>query len=127
MKRNVNSVVTVQHEKGNLWVYRLSGVIRKQDLKAAQASLWKQVGIGSKVRVLALLIDFAGWERNPAAWAEISETDLRGDDVERLAIVGDSQWETEALMFVGAGIRSTRIRFFPSGQESAARGWLETT
>lgn len=125
MKPDANSIVTVQHEGGDLWVYRLTGLVKKAELDAAQISLWQRAGQGTKIRQLVLLEDFQGWEKG-AAWGDLSLTVAHGDDIEKMAIVGDPRWETEVLMFVGAGVRRTLIQFFSSGREAEARRWLAT-
>lgn len=115
--------ITVNHEGGNLWVLRITGLLKKAELDAVQSSVWKQVSPGAKIRQLALLEDFQGWEKTEA-WSDMSFMVEHGDDIERMAIVGDPKWRDEALLFVGAGIRRTAIQFFPSAQEAQARAWL---
>jgi hypothetical protein len=33
--------------------------------------------------------------------------------------------EAQFLMFVGAGVRRAPVKFFPAGQETKARAWLD--
>jgi hypothetical protein len=115
----------ITNEGDNLWVMRVSGLLKKSEVDAAQKYLWSQVSPGTKVRQLVLLTNFAGWEKSEA-WNDMSNLENHGDDFERIAVVGDSKWETEGLMFLGAGLRKTDIRFFPPEGENAARAWLKS-
>jgi hypothetical protein len=115
----------ITNEDGNLWVLRVSGLLKKTDVDDAQEYLWSQVPAGTKIRQLVLLTNFAGWEKSEA-WNDMSTLENHGDDFERIAVVGDPKWETEGLMFLGAGLRKTEIRFFPPEGESTARAWLKS-
>ena len=61
------------------------------------------------------------------AGRELARPDVyvrHGDDIERIAIVGDETWRSEALMFVGADLRKADVRYFVTRDESAAVEWL---
>ena len=48
-----------------------------------------------------------------------------GNEIAKIAIVGEPRWEPEALAFAGAGFRRAPVKFFPSDQQARARAWLE--
>ena len=48
-----------------------------------------------------------------------------GNEIAKIAIVGDGRWEPEGLAFAGAGFRRAPVKFFPSDQQTEARAWLE--
>jgi len=114
---------TIQKE-GSTWLLRVSGVLKKAELDSAQATARQEIANAGKIKVLLMLEDFQGWERG-ADWGDMDFAATHGDSMARIAIVGDPKWETEALMFVGAGLRRTPVRFFPQGEAAQARVWLE--
>jgi hypothetical protein len=114
----------IQKETGNIWQFRVSGVLKKAELDAAQAEAREQIARTGKIKVLLLLEDFQGWEKG-ADWGDMTFTDTYGDQIERIAIVGDPKWETETLMFIGAGFRRTAVKFFAPGEATQARAWLK--
>ena len=46
--------------------------------------------------------------------------------IDRIAIVGDERWRSEALMFAGADLRRAPVEYFAgsSSEDGAARAWL---
>jgi hypothetical protein len=109
--------------EGNLRVLQISGVLRKAELDAAleaEARTWKPA---TRVKVLAILEDFKGWERG-ADWGDITFMVGHDDQIEKMVIVGDAKWESEALMFAGKGFRKAEVKFFPTNQVKLARAWL---
>jgi hypothetical protein len=79
---------------------------------------------GAKPRILAFLEkDFAGWEHG-ADWGDLDFLFSHSHEIEKIAIIGDPGWETEALAFAGAGFRRAPVKFFPSNPEIPARAWL---
>lgn len=47
-----------------------------------------------------------------------------GDQIEKIAIVGDEQWRDDAYAFTATGLRPTLIEFFAPSRLDAARAWL---
>jgi hypothetical protein len=113
----------VEREEGNVWRLRVSGVLRRSELDAAQAALRREIERTGAVNILVTLEGFRGWERG-ADWGDVSFATSHGDRIGRMAFAGDPRWETEALMFVGAGFRRTRVMFFPPENLAGARAWL---
>jgi hypothetical protein len=114
---------TIQQEEGELRMLRITGVLRKAELDRAleaEARKWKP---RTKVKVLAMLEDFKGWERG-ADWGDITFMVGHDDQIEKMAIVADPKWESEAMMFAGKGFRKAEVKFFPAGQIAVARAWL---
>ena len=114
---------TVQQEEGRTWQLRVSGLLTKNELDSVQTAARDEIQRGGKIKLLIVLDGFQGWEKG-AAWGDISFAAAYGDQIEKMAIVGEPRWETEALMFVGAGIRRTPVKFFVSEQAAQARMWL---
>lgn len=114
---------TVQSEANDISVQRISGILTLAEFKSGQENLAEGINAGAKPRVLAILENFQGWERG-VDWGDIDFVHSEGSRIAKIAIVGDSRWEAEALAFAGAGYRSAPVKFFPADQEAQARAWL---
>lgn len=115
--------VQLEYEPNNLFVLRCSGIAKRSEFAADQAALARAIDAGAQPRVLAILESFEGWEKG-ADWNDLDFQFSHGGEIAKIAIVGDSRWEPEALAFAGAGFRRAPVKFFPSGEEPQARVWL---
>ena len=115
--------ITFQQENDQLAVMRVSGLLKKSEMDAAQAAAAKQWDPQSRVKVLVIVENFEGWEGG-VDWGDMSFYAEHGDKMEKIAIIGDPKREADLLMFMGAGIRPSPIKFFPLGQATQARAWL---
>src|SRR5262245_16443889 len=101
--------------EGELRVLRLTGMLRKAELDAIQWGEAVQLAPGKRMNVLVLAEEFVGWHRDDR-WDDVSFVSTYGDRIAKIALVAEPQWEARLLMFTGAGVRSTQIKFFPAGQ-----------
>jgi hypothetical protein len=108
---------------GEIWVVRLTGMIRKAEMDTIQNEAIKELPAEKKVRILVIAEDFLGWQRGDP-WGDVSFIANYGDRMEKMAIVAEPKWQDQLLMFTGAGLRSTKIEFFPSDRLAEARTWL---
>ncbi len=115
--------VTLRREHDTIYRVDIAGRLRKADLDAAQETIAADLDGGTKIRVLVVLTRFQGWEPD-ANWRDLTFYVRHGDEIERIAMVGDAAWCSEALMFVGADLRKAEVRYFVSRDESAAVEWL---
>jgi hypothetical protein len=113
----------IDYEPNNVCVLRISGVLKRSEFGGGQEAVAREIDAGSKPRLLAILENFEGWERG-ADWNDLDFMLSHGDEISRIAIVGEPRWETQALAFAGMGFRRAPVKFFPAGQESQARAWL---
>ncbi len=116
---------TIRRQQGDVYVMRIAGLLKKSELDALQASAAKMFDYDPlfRVKLLILVEEFEGWERNPD-WGDMTFYIEHGDKITKIAIVGDPKWETEFKMFTGAGFRSAPVKFYPSDQLQQARTWL---
>lgn len=117
---------TIETSLNNTIRIRINGVLQKKELDAVQAASTGVFESSESVKTLILLDHFEGWERG-ADWGDMSFAMSHGKKLRRMAIVGEPKWETEAMMFVGAGVRRADIRFFPTGLLAEAESWLDDT
>lgn len=110
-------------EKPGFWVWRASGALKRRELATAQAELVKSLPPAGMVKSFIILENFTGWQRGED-WGDVSFFFEHGDKIEKIAIVGDPRWESQVLVFAGAGLRRAPVKFFRTGQEQEARAWL---
>ncbi len=115
--------VAIVQESDSLNVMRISGVLKKSEMDAAQkkaAAEWKGSG-GHKV--LVIIENFAGWEKSED-WNDMTFYIEHREKIAKIAIVGDPKLEAEMMMFAGAGFRPSPVRYFSPNQLEQARQWL---
>jgi hypothetical protein len=115
--------ITFLEENENLTVMRITGQLKKSELDAVQAAAAKKMDQNTRVKLLILVEDFKGWEGG-VDWGDMSFYAEHGDKITKIAIVGDPKREADLMMFMGAGVRPSPIKFFPSDQVAQARAWL---
>jgi hypothetical protein len=109
--------------EGDLLEVKLKGTMLRRDLDELQARVKRLIEQGKRIRFLAVLEDFLGWEKG-ADWGDASFLFEHGDDLEKMAIVGETRWQDDAYAFVGKGLRRTAIEYFPPSALQEARQWL---
>jgi hypothetical protein len=122
-KLTKNMPAKIERIDNNTFLLRLSGLVKRAEFGVAQDRTAVEIDAGAKPRILALLDGFAGFERG-ADWGDLEFLFSHSNEIARIAIVGDPNWETETLAFAGAGFRKAPVKFFPPDQEKQAREWL---
>lgn len=115
--------VSIDFESDHLQILRASGVLKRSEFANVQDSAARAINAGAQPCILAILTDFEGWERG-ADWNDLDFLLSHGNEIAKIAIVGERRWEAEALAFAGAGFRRAPVRFFAENEEPAARAWL---
>jgi SpoIIAA-like len=115
--------VQFQYEPEDVYVLRISGILKQSEFGAEQGSLARRIDTGSKPRLLVILENFEGWERG-ADWNDLDFLFSYSHKIRKIAIVGEPLWETLALAFAGAGVRGAQVKFFPLNELEQARSWL---
>lgn len=114
---------SIQHESGNLFRIRISGVLRQAELKDVQAVAAQEIARLGTIRLLFVLDQFEGWERE-ADWGDLAFYAAHDKDIDKIAILGDANWRDHGLAFAGAGIRKAPVKFYPPAESAQARAWL---
>jgi len=104
---------------------RISGVMKLADQQSLQTTGMQQIAKGRKVRLLVTLVDFQGWEKG-VDWGDVGFLMEHGDDIAKMAFVGDERWKDQVFAFVGKGFRTTEIEFFPSSSMKEAESWIRS-
>ena len=115
---------TIQKNNRGIWVLRVTGALRKEELDDVQDAWIRELGPQVTGKVLVVVgDDFTGWEGGEV-WGDMSFFMEHGDKVEKFAIVGDATWESRMLMFTGAGLRRTPVKYFTKDRLAEAYEWL---
>jgi hypothetical protein len=114
---------TLESEPNDIYVLRISGILKQSEFAAIQDELAKKIDTGSKPRLLAIIENFGGWERG-ADWNDLDYMLAYGGEIARIAVVAEPRWETQALAFAGAGVRRAPVKFFQPNELAQARAWL---
>jgi hypothetical protein len=116
-------VTLTEKNGGRVLTVQLSGTIVKEDYTRfipAAERLLKEHG---KIRVLVDLHDFHGWTAG-AAWEDIKFDAKHFNDIERLALVGETQWAHGMAIFCKPFTTAT-VRYFDRAKRNEADAWLE--
>ena len=113
----------MRHEPDGIFLVRINGLLKQSEFTRLEQEIAKHIDDGAKPRVFAILERFEGWERG-ADWNDLDFLMSHSNEIERIAIVGDPQWEAPALAFAGAGVRRAPVKFFPAEESTQARTWL---
>ena len=113
----------IEYEANDIYVLRMSGILKQSEFSAEQTALARKTDSGSKPRLLFILENFDGWERG-ADWNDLDFMISHGGEISKIAIVGEPRWETLALAFAGAGVRRAPVKFFPPNDLEQAKEWL---
>lgn len=108
---------------GKLLVVRIAGMFAKADYDRIIRVSKEAIAREGKIRTLIVAEDFQGWERDED-WGDVSFITEEGQQVEKMALVGDPAWRDEALAFTAQGFRPTAVEFFPASRMTDARRWL---
>lgn len=111
-------------ESGNLAVIRVSGKLRGDKYMATQKEIETEIQKLGTIKMLILLENFSGWEGSKG-WEDESFSERNDPYIEKIAIVGDPEWEALVEVFTLKGLRPVPIEYFNTGDESNARQWLD--
>jgi hypothetical protein len=109
---------------GAVLYVRISGVMKLADQQSLQGAGMELIAQGRKVRLFVTLEDFEGWEKR-VDWGDIGFLMAHGDDIAKMAIVGDERWKDQVFAFVGKGFRTTEIEFFSPSSVTEAASWIQ--
>jgi SpoIIAA-like len=116
--------VEIIDASGKLLQIKIRGMLKKADYDRIILIAKEAIGREGKVRALAILDGFEGWERH-SDWGDVSFMTEQGQHIEKMAIVGDEKWRDDAFAFTAKGFRATAIEFFPPSRTNEARIWLD--
>lgn len=103
---------------------QITGTLEQEDYDIFTPAFERLVEEHGEIRVLFRLQDFTGWSAG-ALWEDVRLAFRHFADIERLAIVGEKEWERGMATFCKPFTRA-EVRFFESDRLGDARRWLLT-
>jgi hypothetical protein len=107
---------------GKILGFRMSGKLHDEDYKLFVPLVEKAMSTQGKVRLLAQFEDFHGWDLH-AMWDDTKFATRHCADVERIALVGDKQWE-KWMAAICKPFTLAKIRYFDVKDIESAWSWL---
>ncbi len=102
--------------------FTLSGKLHDEDYKQFVALVDAEISREGKVNVLAQFHDFHGWDAR-ALWDDIKFSTAHCTKINRIALVGERQWE-KWMAAVCKPFTMAKVRYFDASEIDAAKTWL---
>jgi hypothetical protein len=96
--------------------------LQKEDYEHFVPMVKKIMASRDKIRMLIELRDFKGWSVG-ALWEDTKFGLSHFNDIERLAIVGDKQWEKTMAAFIKPFTTAT-VKYFDLEELDVANAWI---
>ena len=115
---------TKDKESENLFVVQIKGTFTFEELNEIQNKAHAEIDRSRKVKLLILAEQFSGWGKE-GDWGDLTFMYEYDPYIEKIAVVAESKWKDEMLMFVGANRRQASLEFFLPDETQDARDWLQ--
>lgn len=106
----------------NVLAFRMSGKLHDEDYKHFVPLVDKAIAKQGTVRILAEFHEFHGWDLH-ALWDDIKFATTHCAKIERVALVGDKQWE-KWMAAVCKPFTMAAIKYFDAAEIDAAQKWI---
>ena len=112
------------HEEavGRVLILNLSGKLTKEDYAHFTPEVERAVKTHGKVRMLVRMYDFHGWTMG-ALWEDVKFDLHNFSHIERLALLGEKQWEAGMAVFCKP-FTTAKVRYFDESKASEASEWI---
>jgi hypothetical protein len=107
---------------GTIVTLKFREKLDKADYETFVPMIESQMKNGAPIRLLAELHDFEGWTAG-ALWEDTKFAAKHFNDIERLAVVGESRWQKGITVFVKP-FTSANVRYFDINEIDRARKWV---
>ncbi len=97
--------------------------LTKEDYELFVPQLEGLMDQGEPIRILVEFQEFKGWTLG-ALWEDTKFGTKHFNDIDRLAVVGDRQWEKFLAAFIKP-FTTAKVRYFDSHEKEAAEKWLK--
>ena len=113
-----------EKDGGRILEVRVSGKLVHEDYQRFVPIFDRLVRQHGKIRLLFNMSDFHGWKLQ-AAWDDLKLGVKHFADIERIAMLGDKNWEKLMALFCRPFTKA-KIRYFESDAIAEARNWLKS-
>lgn len=110
---------------GQVLKVTITGQLHKDDFTHLVPATEELIKSRGKLHILLELVDFHGWDAG-AMWEDLKFDLKHFNDIERLAIVGDSWWEERMSRFCKP-FTSAEVRYFQESERESAEKWVAET
>lgn len=107
---------------GNIVILTFKGKLEKEDYEMFVPQLEGLMQGDAKIRLLVELRDFKGWTAG-ALWEDTKFAARHYSDIERLAVVGDAQWEKGMTAFIKP-FTAADVKYFDRQDANSAYEWI---
>lgn len=108
---------------GKTLIVNVSGKLMAADYEHFVPEFDRLTGVHGKLRVLFDMTGFHGWTSG-ALWEDTKFAVHHFNDIDRLAVVGETSWEKGMATFCKPFTKAT-IRYFDHADALTARRWLD--
>lgn len=112
-----------QRDESRLLMVTATGTISREDYENFSPVVEEMIEKHGKIRVLFEMRDFHGWNVG-GVWEDIKFDIRHFSDIEKLALVGDKQWEKWMASFCKPFTRA-EIRYFEEDSRDDAVAWIQ--
>lgn len=112
----------LEQPEPNVFGFEVSGKINREDVEAIAAKLKDAIENVGHVRLLLRMKEVDGIKPG-ALWEDLKFATIYSNDIERMAVLGDRQWEEWLTEFSGVG-EPTDVKYFDIGNTEDAWRWL---
>lgn len=116
------SIQLKEENDGNMLTVYVSGKLVKADYETFVPQFERLLQEHGKLRLLFDMAEYHGWEA-AALWEDVKFDVKHFADIERLAMVGDNQWQKGMATFCKP-FTTAKIRYFDRADDDVARTWL---
>lgn len=113
----------LEHDSEKVLGFKLSGKLHDEDYKTFVPLVDSAIADEGKIRMLAWLHDFHGWDAH-ALWDDTKFATTHCTKIERIALVGDKKWE-EWMAKVCKPFTMAQVKYFDAHQIDEAWQWLD--
>lgn len=122
--KETNGVTLIETNDGKMLEVQLRGKLGKHDYEQLVPVVERLVKKHGKIRLLVEMHDFHGWTAS-ALWQDIKFDAKHFNDIERVAMVGESAWQHGMALFCKP-FTGAKIQYFDRTAMDQARAWLES-
>jgi hypothetical protein len=109
---------------GNVLNVRVEGKLTNEAYEQLVPAVDKLIEEHGGLRILFAMHDFHGWSLG-AMWEDMKFDLAHWKDIERLAIVGESKWESGMAVFCKPFTKA-KIQYFDIANLDEAKAWIES-
>ncbi len=117
------SIQLNEENGGKVLVVHVSGKLTKADYEHLVPEFERLARKHGKLRLLFDMTGFHGWEVS-AAWEDFKFGIEHFADIERLAMVGEKQWQ-HGMAALCKPFTKAMVRYFEHADAAEARKWLD--